>query len=88
MKHYRIIEKRKNGTKQYIIQHHNRLIVGLYFWQNLNTKVYSKYDDAINGVKEVINEKDYESGDTTYHYIDAYKLLKNKKANKSKNSIK
>lgn len=84
MRHYRIKEKRNDGEKQYIIQYHNRFVAGLYFWQNLNNTVYNKYDDAITGVKEVINKDDYEKDGIVYHYIDAHKLLRNKKPNKKK----
>lgn len=79
MRHYRIKEIKKNNKKQYIIQHHNKMIAGLYFWQKSNNIIYTKYEDALNEVKRVINEDDYKSGDVVYHYIDAHKLIKSKK---------
>lgn len=74
MKHYRILEK-KGETKQYTIQYLSS-IFGLLYWKNLDSKNYSKYDEALTAVKKVIVQEDYETPTVGYHYIDAYKIFK------------
>jgi hypothetical protein len=77
MKHYRILEK-KGEQKQYIIQYLKKLFFGLYYWKKLDKTIYYKYDDALNGVKQVLVQEDYETSEYGYHYIDAYKMFKYK----------
>ena len=77
MKHYRILEK-KGETKQYTIQYLNS-IFGLIYWNNLDNKTYTKYDEALTAVKKVIVQEDYETPTVGYHYIDAYKIFKTAK---------
>ena len=91
MKHYRILEK-KGENKQYIIQYLQKLFFGLYFWKKvkiLNAAgekiTYSKYDEALNSVKSIIKQQDYETPELGYHYIDAYKIFKFRDNNKQLN---
>lgn len=79
MRHFRILEK-KDDTKYYIIQYTKKLFLGLFYWKKLNDGVYSytKYEDALNKVKSIIDKTDYVTDTSVYHYIDAYKLYKSK----------
>lgn len=80
MKHYRILEK-KEDIKTYKIQYQKQLFLGLHYWKNLDGIVptyYNKYEDALSEIKRVITQSDYETSFVGYHYIDAYKLFKNK----------
>jgi hypothetical protein len=83
MKHYRILEY-KEDTKIYIIQYSKPIFFKLYYWKNLNFTKYNKYEDALNVVKDVILQQDYESSSSIYHYIDAHKIFKSKKSLKNK----
>lgn len=74
MKHYRILEI-KEDQKSYIIQY-LKPFFGLFFWKKANDSIYTKYDDALNDVKKLINQEDYDTKYKGYHYIDAYKLFK------------
>ena len=75
MKHYRILEK-KGEQKQYIIQYLKKLFFGLFYWKKLDNTIYNRYEDALNGVKQVLIQSDYETPEFGYHYVDAYKILK------------
>ena len=75
MKHYRILE-RKGDKKEYIIQYLKKFIFGLYFWKKVDNTIYNKYEEALNGVKKIINQNDYETPTLGFHYIDAYKIFK------------
>lgn len=74
MKHYRILEM-KDDQKSYIIQY-LKPFFGLFFWKKANDSIYTKYDEALNDVKKIINQEDYDTKFKGYHYIDAYKLFK------------
>jgi hypothetical protein len=76
MKHYRIIEEKKN-KKIYTIQYLKKFIFGLYYWVSLNKVIYYKYEEALNEVKRILKIEDYENEFLGYHYIDAYKIFKN-----------
>ena len=76
MKHYRILEI-KNDQKQYVIQY-LKPFFGLFFWKKANDIIYTKYDDALTEVKKIILKEDYDTLNTGYHYIDAFKLFKPK----------
>jgi hypothetical protein len=75
MKHYRILEK-KEDIKIYKIQYQQKLFLGLYFWKNYYLHTFSKYEDALSEIKNIIDKSDYETSTIGYHYIDAYKLFK------------
>ena len=77
MNHYRILETKNN--KQYTIQYLKPLFFGLSYWKYLDNKTYRKYEDALNGVKKVITQSDYETKTIGYHYVDAYKIFKSVK---------
>jgi hypothetical protein len=81
MRHYRILEKKKD-EKTYIIQYTQKLFFGLFFWKKLNNMIYYKYEDAFNIVKGIITQTDYETLDFGYHYVDAYKIFKPKEIKK------
>lgn len=76
MKHYRILQKKKD--KQYTIQYLTSTLK-INYWKSLNKVIYTKYDDALTVIKNVITKEDYEDDKFSYHYIDAYKLIKTKK---------
>lgn len=84
MKHYRILEKKiinldnHKVSKIYIIQYLTPLIFVLSYWKNINKK-YTKYEDALNDVKKIIVQDDYETPEVAFHYIDAYKIFKTQK---------
>jgi len=84
MRHFRILEI-KNKNKYYMIQYQKTLIFGLSMWIKLNNDKYNKYDEALNEVKKIVEPSDYENSELVYHYVDAYKIFKNK--NKQKQSI-
>jgi hypothetical protein len=75
MKHYRILEKRVEN-KLYVIQYLKKFIFGLYFWKKVDNITYNKYEDALNQVKKIIKQEDYETSEYGYHYVDAYKIFK------------
>ena len=76
MKHYMILETKKD--KKYTIQYLKKTFFGLSYWKNLNNNTYKKYEDALNEIKKVIKQDDYETSLFGYHYIDAYKIFKSK----------
>lgn len=83
MKHFRILEI-KGKNKHYTIQYLKNTFFGLQSWRKLNNVKYNKYDDALTEVKNVINQSDYETSSLGYHYIDAYKIFKQRsKENKN-----
>ena len=81
MRHYRILEKKK--TKQYTIQYLTSTLK-INYWKTLNKIAYAKYDEALTVIKNIITKDDYEDDIFSYHYIDAYKLIKSKKVKKQK----
>ena len=86
MKHYRILEK-KNKSKEYIIQYLKPIFFGFQIWKNIN-KTFSKYDDALNEIKKVIKNEDYDNSTIGYHYVDAYKFFKIKEQKPTKELLK
>lgn len=78
MRHYRILEIRGKDKKQYVIQYLKKIVFGFFTWKNIDNKNYNKYEDALNDVKKIIKQEDYETSKFGYHYIDAYKIFKNK----------
>ena len=79
MKHYMILETKKD--KKYTIQYLKKTFFGLNYWKNLNNNKYNKYEDALNEVRKVIKQVDYETSVFGFHYIDAYKIFKSKETN-------
>ena len=77
MKHFRILEI-KGKNKYYIIQYIKKNFIGLYSWKKLNNEKYNNYDEALTQVKNSIIQSDYSTSTIGYHYIDAYKLFKQK----------
>lgn len=78
MKHFRILEIKKNNKKFYIIQYLKDIIFRLNYWKKLNDKTYFKYEDALGDIKKILKKEDYDNSNFGYHYIDAYKIFKYK----------
>jgi len=86
MKHYRILEI-KGNEKKYIIQYLQKFFFGLYSWKNLNSESYRKYEDALLKVKSIIQQSDYQTSLYGFHYVDAYKLFKQRQKDKYRLNI-
>jgi hypothetical protein len=80
MKHFRIIEIKSTDGKSYMIQYLKYIFFELYYWKYFSKKSYNKYEDALIDIKKVIKQEDYETSKIGYHYIDAYKIFKNKQS--------
>ena len=94
MKHFRILEIKKNNKKTYIIQYLKEFLFNFHIWKKLNNKTYARYEEALSDVKYVIKQEDYDNSKYGYHYVDAYKIFKYKEkdvkpeAPEMKNSVK
>jgi len=68
----------KKSKKKYTVKYLTPLFFGLHYWKKLDNTQYKKYEDALNAVKKVIKQNDYETTELGFHYVDAYKIFKAK----------